>query len=408
MMTDLERATLADGFRILLFGAQHHRANGMLQWRATLFDGGRALRSLTHSGIGSALPAGLAADLLALFTAVAAPSAVLAWYGNAARDLLTRTVPGYVLKELRLLDLLATAAAFKPALRPGSPVDKVALAYGLTAQDVTSTEAAVYEHILWAVVAEGGRRQASWAGLLEAAERRVAHADFTRYAFDESHLQAVPPVPGVYVMYDRDDCILYVGKSSNLARRLNEYFRPTRDLTAKLATLRDRIRRFEIHPAGSELEALLIENAWIARMVAGLNTQRRVSEGSSRYAFPLLPVAILCASAQPVHVELFVCGADLPARQVRLDLRRPALALVRGMIEAAVWRRPGPRRRGTMIDWGLDGNELCCRYFVRYRDRLTWLSIDLSAGTDAIMHSIVQAAEGCLLNSVPAEFRLEE
>jgi hypothetical protein len=143
-------------------------------------------------------------------------------------------------------------------------------------------------------------------------------------------------------------------------------------------------------------------------MVAGLNTQRRVSEGSSRYAFPLLPVAILCASAQPGHVELFVCGADLPARQVRLDLRRPALALVRGMIEAAVWRRPGPRRRGTMIDWGLDGNELCCRYFVRYRDRLTWLSIDLSAGTDAIMHSIVQAAEGCLLNSVPAEFRLEE
>jgi hypothetical protein len=406
MMTDLERTTLADGFRVLLLGAHRDRASGRLAWRATLFDGRRAAQSLAHEGMAATLPPEQAAGLLALVTAVAAPPAVLAWHGNAARDLLARTVPAYVLRELRLLDLMATATALKPGLRPGNAVDTIARAYALTSSEAATLDAAVYEELLWAVVAEAGRRQETWPQLREAAQRRVAHADFGRYEFDEPQLRAVPPVPGVYLMYDRDDRLIYVGKSANLARRLNEYFRPTRDLTAKTATLRDRIRRFKIHPAGSELEALLIENAWIGRMTSGLNTQRRVAEGVSRYAFPLLPVAMVCPSTQAACVEVFVCGADLPARQVRLNTRRPGVALLRQLLEAAVWRRELGGKREKVTDWGSEGNELCCRYFARFKDRLTWLAVDLSGGTEAVIQSLQRAAEGCLRSADPAEFRL--
>lgn len=408
MMTDLERVTLADGFRVLLLGAQTLPANGALQWRVTLFDGGRVVRTLTHTGHATALGSEHAAEFLALVTAVAAPPAVLAWYGNAARDVLTRTTPAYVLKELRVLDLLGTAAAFKPALRARSGIDAFARAYGLTSSDAGTMDTAVYELLLWAVVAEAGRRQISWPQLLQAARGRMLVTDFGRCDFDESHLQAVPAVPGVYVMYDRDDLLLYVGKSANLARRLNEYFRPTRALTAKTATLRDRIKRFEIHPAGSELESLLIENQWISRMEPGLNTQRHVAEGASRYAFPLLPVAIVCPSAQTGQVEVFVCGDGVLARQVAVNIRRPLLTLLKRAVETAVWRRDVPCARGPVTDWGAAGNEICCRYFARFQNRLTWLAIDLAAGTSAMVQSIVRAADDCLQNHEPCEFRLGE
>ena len=71
-------------------------------------------------------------------------------------------------------------------------------------------------------------------------------------------LAALPESPGVYRFFDRDDLLLYVGKASNLKRRVSSYFSGRR--TARHgARFLDRVHRLEYDPLPTELEALLRE-----------------------------------------------------------------------------------------------------------------------------------------------------
>jgi excinuclease ABC subunit C len=78
-------------------------------------------------------------------------------------------------------------------------------------------------------------------------------------------LQAVPHKPGVYLMRDRLNRVIYVGKARNLRKRLAQYFMASRKMTADLKTraLLDSIWDFEFHTVNSEPEALLLEGRLI-------------------------------------------------------------------------------------------------------------------------------------------------
>jgi excinuclease ABC subunit C len=81
----------------------------------------------------------------------------------------------------------------------------------------------------------------------------------------KAKLHEVPHKPGVYLMRDRFNRVIYVGKARNLRKRVGQYFMPSRKMTADLKTraLLDSIWDFEVHTVGSEPEALLLEGRLI-------------------------------------------------------------------------------------------------------------------------------------------------
>ncbi len=65
--------------------------------------------------------------------------------------------------------------------------------------------------------------------------------------------------PGVYLMHDARDEIIYVGKAINLKNRVRQYFQSSRNKTAKIEQMVSRIVSFEYIITDSELEALVLE-----------------------------------------------------------------------------------------------------------------------------------------------------
>ena len=75
----------------------------------------------------------------------------------------------------------------------------------------------------------------------------------------EEDLKKLPEKPGVYLMHDDKDEIIYVGKAISLKNRVRQYFQSSRGKTAKINRMVSRIARFEYIVTDSELEALVLE-----------------------------------------------------------------------------------------------------------------------------------------------------
>ncbi len=74
----------------------------------------------------------------------------------------------------------------------------------------------------------------------------------------EEELKKLPNKPGVYVMRDKDDNIIYVGKAISLKNRVRQYFRKT-DKTARIEKMVSLIDHFEYIVVDNEAEALILE-----------------------------------------------------------------------------------------------------------------------------------------------------
>ena len=74
----------------------------------------------------------------------------------------------------------------------------------------------------------------------------------------EEELKKLPGKPGVYVMRDKNDNIIYVGKAVSLKNRVRQYFRKT-NKTARIQKMVSLISRFEYIVVDSEAEALILE-----------------------------------------------------------------------------------------------------------------------------------------------------
>lgn len=78
------------------------------------------------------------------------------------------------------------------------------------------------------------------------------------FDFDEE-LKKLPPKPGVYIMHDDKENIIYVGKAISLKNRVRQYFQSSRNLTPKIQHMVKKINYFEYIVTDSELEALVLE-----------------------------------------------------------------------------------------------------------------------------------------------------
>ena len=75
----------------------------------------------------------------------------------------------------------------------------------------------------------------------------------------EEELKKLPSRPGVYLMHDSSDEIIYVGKAISLKNRVRQYFQSSRGKTAKIQKMVAHIAYFEYIITDSEMEALVLE-----------------------------------------------------------------------------------------------------------------------------------------------------
>lgn len=75
----------------------------------------------------------------------------------------------------------------------------------------------------------------------------------------QEELKKLPAKPGVYIMHDAHDDIIYVGKAIILKNRVRQYFQSSRNHTPKIRQMVSHVARFEYIITDSELEALVLE-----------------------------------------------------------------------------------------------------------------------------------------------------
>ena len=80
-----------------------------------------------------------------------------------------------------------------------------------------------------------------------------------------AELKKLPESPGVYIMRDKTDDIIYVGKAKILKNRVRQYFQNSAKHSLKVKQMVSNIDHFEYIVTGSEVEALILENNLIKK-----------------------------------------------------------------------------------------------------------------------------------------------
>lgn len=91
----------------------------------------------------------------------------------------------------------------------------------------------------------------------------------------EEELKKLPDQPGVYIMHDKNDTIIYIGKAVSLTKRVHQYFQASHNEGIKKAQMVKQIARFEYIVTDSELEALVLECNLIKEHRPKYNTMLR-------------------------------------------------------------------------------------------------------------------------------------
>lgn len=99
--------------------------------------------------------------------------------------------------------------------------------------------------------------------------------------FDELKEKALslPYAPGVYIMRDKTDKVIYVGKAKKLKNRVSQYFQETASHSPKTRIMVSHIHHFDVIVAASEFEALVLECSLIKRYLPKYNILLKDDKG---------------------------------------------------------------------------------------------------------------------------------
>ena len=101
--------------------------------------------------------------------------------------------------------------------------------------------------------------------------------------FDELKEKAnsLPLAPGVYIMRDKSNKVIYVGKAKKLKNRVSQYFQDTVSHSPKTRMMVSRIDHFDVIVAASEFEALVLECSLIKRYLPKYNILLKDDKGDT-------------------------------------------------------------------------------------------------------------------------------
>jgi len=165
----------------------------------------------------------------------------------------------------------------------------------------------------------------------------------------------LPESPGVYLMRNSGNRVLYVGKAANLRARVRSYFQSPEAEDRKLLRLRDQMFTVDFRTVDTELDALLLEHRLILRLKPEINRQKKI-------IFPLLPQSARAPSIFLIPVRpsvptatkgrvivYFLSAFSLERVSVRIG-RKPGQRLGRALsnfYDEVVSAAPAPERRAT-------------------------------------------------------------
>ena len=193
----------------------------------------------------------------------------------------------------------------------------------------------------------------------------------------EEELKKLPARPGVYLMHDARDNIIYVGKAVNLRNRVRSYFRNSTVKSPKIQKMVSLIARFEYIVTDSELEALVLENNLIKEHNPKYNTMlkddktypyikvtvgeafprvlfsRQMKKDKSRYFGPFTSAAAVKDTIELLNklFKLRTCNRNLP-RDCGLD--RPCLNYHIGQCAAPCQGKIGREEYRKNVDRALE------------------------------------------------------
>lgn len=91
--------------------------------------------------------------------------------------------------------------------------------------------------------------------------------------------KSLPYAPGVYIMRDKTDKVIYVGKAKKLKNRVSQYFQDTASHSPKTRIMVSKIHHFDVIVAASEFEALVLECSLIKRHMPKYNILLKDDKG---------------------------------------------------------------------------------------------------------------------------------
>ena len=141
----------------------------------------------------------------------------------------------------------------------------------------------------------------------------------------EEELKKLPAKPGVYLMHDKKDTVIYVGKAISLKNRVRQYFQPSRNVSPKIERMISQIDRFEYIITDSEVEALVLESNLIKEYRPKYNTMLKDDKSypfikaTTGEAYPRL---IFCRQQKRDKAKYFGPYASAGAAKDTLELLR--------------------------------------------------------------------------------------
>lgn len=190
----------------------------------------------------------------------------------------------------------------------------------------------------------------------------------------QDHLKKLPSEPGVYLMKDKYDHIIYVGKAISLKNRVRQYFQSSKNHTSKVKSMVKNIYKFEYIITDSELEALILECNLIKRYRPKYNVLlrddktypyikvttnedfprilkvRRVLKDKAKYFGPYTNITA-------VNDTLDLISSTYPIRSCKIDIEKAIRNRVRPCLNLHINKCLGPctgkvskEEYGKMID----------------------------------------------------------
>ncbi|MGE4277442.1 MAG: excinuclease ABC subunit UvrC [Lawsonibacter sp.] len=140
---------------------------------------------------------------------------------------------------------------------------------------------------------------------------------------------SLPFKPGVYIMQDAENTVIYVGKAKSLKNRVSQYFQDSAGHTEKTRAMVSQIDHFDVIIADSEFEALVLECSLIKRHQPRYNILLKDSKGYPyiRLSNEAYPRFSLAGKAVEDHARYFGPYASRHNTQAIIDALRTALRL---------------------------------------------------------------------------------
>ena len=173
---------------------------------------------------------------------------------------------------------------------------------------------------------------------------------------------SLPYAPGVYIMRDKTDKVIYVGKAKKLKNRVSQYFQDTASHTPKTRLMISKIDHFDVIVAASEFEALVLECSLIKRYLPKYNILLKDDKGypyirlNMKEAYPKLTMVSKIAddgagyygpygsrSVTQAVIDAINQTLKLPGchREFPRDIGRDRPCLNYHMNQCAGWCQPG-------------------------------------------------------------------